>query len=346
MMPGPACAVTSEVRRPSELDAAAQALWSDFQRRTPGLRSAFLSYGFARAAETAHGRVFVAVLREGSAIAGFFPFQFQGPWHACVRLGERIGGVLSDHAGLIARPGFRIEPADLLRSCRLAGLFIDHLSDGQDAFGLAADERRPGHVIDLSAGSAAYFAWLAASNKTFMQDTERRLRRLEKEHGVLEFTFSAAPSLGAVQDLIARKREQYARTGAADPFADPAHLALIAALITARDPDCLPVLSSLSASGRRLAEHFGLLHAGHLSYWFPVYDPEARKVSPGRMLLWHTIRDAGRHGVALIDRGEGDSQAKRDFSNGVRRFGRVNWQAAGWRGLLARTWQGISWRLG
>ena len=57
--------------------------------------------------------------------------------------------------------------------------------------------------------------------------------------------------------------------------------------------------ASASAGGRVLARHFGLLHAGVLSYWFPVYDPEASKVSPGRLLLWHTLRAADAHGIQV-----------------------------------------------
>jgi CelD/BcsL family acetyltransferase involved in cellulose biosynthesis len=336
--------LSAEVKPPAALDAAELAAWRGFQAATPHLRRAFFAPGFARACGEAWPRARVAVLREGDEIAGFFPFQFAGLWEERLGLAERIGSALSDHSGLIARPGLRVAPAALLRLCRIGALFVDHLSEGQDAFGLAAEETRPGHVIDLSEGAEAYFAALAAANRSFIADTERRARRLEKEYGAVLFELDAAPSWAEVETLLAEKRAQYARTGVADSFADPARLALLRALVSAADPDCRPVLTRLSAGGRVLARHLGLMHGGHLSYWLPVYDPAAQKVSPGRMLLWQTIRAADRHGIGWIDRGEGDTQAKRDFSTGVQHFGRVMWRAGDWRGLAAGALQRLRWQ--
>ncbi|WP_372617605.1 GNAT family N-acetyltransferase [Falsiroseomonas sp.] len=279
-------------------------------------------------------------------IVAFLAFQYADPWRRRLGMAERIGGALCDHAGLVARRGFSIEPATLLGLCGIGTLFNDHLSGGQAAFGLAATETRAGHLIDLAGGAAAYFARLREVNKAFLADTERRMRRLEKEFGAASFTVQDRPDWSAVQPLLEAKRGQYARTGVSDALGNPAALALLRALLEADTADCRPVLTTLSAGGRMLAGHLGLLHAGCLSYWFPVYDPAAQKVSPGRLLLWRTIEAADRLGIRLIDRGEGDSQAKRDFSTEVQSFGRVAWQARGWRGMLARTAQAVAWRLG
>ncbi|WP_291299254.1 GNAT family N-acetyltransferase [Elioraea sp.] len=338
-------ALAAEVKPPAALDPHERAAWADAQAATPHLRRAFFTAGFARACGEAWPSARVAVFRESGEIAAFFPFQFAGPWERRMGLAERIGGSMSDHAGVIARPGFRIAPDVLLWKAGIGAMFVDHLTEGQEAFGLSTEEARPGHVIDLAAGPAAYFAALGAANKGFLADTERRMRRLEKEYGAARFTFTDQPSWGDVQSLIEVKRAQYARTGVGDSFADPAKLALVRALVTAADPDCRPVLTTLAAGGRVLARHLGLLHAGHLSYWFPVYDPEAQKVSPGRMLLWETIRAADRHGVTWIDRGEGDNQAKQDFSTGVQQFGRARWRAGGVRGFAADAFQRVRWRL-
>lgn len=337
--------LSAAVKPPAALDSAELAAWRDIQAATPHLRRAFFAPGFAHACGEAWPEARVAVLRQGGEIVAFFPFQFASAWKRRAGLAERIGGAMSDHAGIIGRPGFRIAPGTLLRLSGIGALFIDHLAEGQDSFGLVAEETRPGHVIDLAGGADAYFSALGKANKGFLADTERRMRRLEKEYGRVEFGFSGRPSWSDVRSLLEAKRAQYARTGAGDAFTDPARPRLLQALLASADPGCLPVLTSLSAGGRVLARHLGLLHAGHLSYWFPVYDPEAQKVSPGRMLLWQTIRAADRHGITWIDRGEGDSQAKRDFSTGVQGFGIVNWRADGWRGAAAEALQRIRWRL-
>lgn len=345
-MRAPSGPIAASVKRPSALDAAEREAWRSFLADSPSLQRAFFTHGFALAAERAGFPARVAVLRQDGAPVAFLPFQFAGPWQQRLGLAERIGGHLCDHAGLVARRGFSISPPRLLELAGIGALFIDHLSEGQAAFGLAAETTRPGHVIDLADGPAAYFAGLAAGNKAFLQDTERRMRRLEKEYGAARFIFTPAPPWPDIRALLEAKRAQYGRTGVADAFAQPAHQRLVQALVAAADPECLPVLSVLTAGERVLARHLGLLHAGHLSYWFPVYDPAAQKVSPGRMLLWQTIAAADRHGIRLIDRGEGDSQAKRDFSTGIRQFGVVNWWRPGWRGRLARAAQHLAWRLG
>lgn len=101
----------------------------------------------------------------------------------------------------------------------------------------------------------------------------------------------------------------------------------------------------LSAGERLLASHLGLFHNGVLNYWFPVYDFEARRVSPGRLLMWHTLQQADAIGLRFIDRGAGDSEAKRDFSSGTVQFGRAAWSADTWRARAARLWQSADWRL-
>lgn len=333
------------VLRPSELTAAEREAWAAMMAQTPHLRRAFFSHGFALACEEATDLARVALIRDREgALAAILPFQFPDTRSRLLGVAERIGGGISDHCGLIARPGTRIAPARLAALAGVGVLFFDHLSDGQAAFGLAATEVRPGHVIELPDGSDAYFSWLGATNKSFLQDTGRRLRRLEKEFGPPQFSLVMNPGIASVNELLEAKRAQYARTNAGDSLAGRGRMGIIRALVEAKHPDCMPVLTTLAAGGHVLARHLGLLHAGHLSYWFPVYDPEARKVSPGRMLLWHTLCQADPHGIRLIDRGEGDSQAKRDFSTGTRQFGILNLRAPGWRGFVARAAQSMAWR--
>jgi CelD/BcsL family acetyltransferase involved in cellulose biosynthesis len=334
-----------ELMVPSRLAAAQIGAWTGMMAATPHLQRAFFSPGFARACEEASSLAYVAILHEGGTIRAFLPFQFKTAWHARLRLAERIGGELCDNAGVIAEPGFAVDPETLLRCCRLGVLFITHLMEGQRLFGLTASEWEIGHRIDLSQGSASYFAALRANRKSFVQDTERRLRRAVGEYGPLTFTSTARPERREVMRLIADKQLQYRRTGAGDVFADPRQLRLIEMLIEAPTPECTPILATLTAGERVLARHLGLLHAGVLNYWFPVYDVEAQKISPGRLLLWHMIQQAEALGIRLVDRGEGDSEAKRDFSTGTTRFGRANFVAGTPCSGLARLYQAAEWRL-
>jgi CelD/BcsL family acetyltransferase involved in cellulose biosynthesis len=120
---------------------------------------------------------------------------------------------------------------------------------------------------------------------------------------------------------------------------------LIEALNEASVPECRVVLSRLEAGEHVIAQHLGIQCEDVLSYWFPVYDPEARNVSPGRLVLWYIIQHAAEDGIGLIDYGEGDAQYKQQFSNETIRFGRATWSSANVRSFIARACQSVEWRL-
>ncbi|MBX9700609.1 MAG: GNAT family N-acetyltransferase [Acetobacteraceae bacterium] len=336
----------ADLLAPSALGHAERAAWGAMLAASPPLQRAFLTPGFALACEAAGFRVRVAVLHEAGRIRAFLPFQHKSAWHAALGLAERVGGTMSDHAGLIAEDGVRIAPAELLRLCRLGGIYLSHLQEAQQGFGLTAERWRIGHRIDLDQGAAAYFEGLGAARRPFVNDTARRWRRAQAEFGELAFTATRRPAMAAVQAIIAEKRAQYRRTGAEDVLADGRRIALLRHLVERPAADCEPFLGELRAGDRVLARHLGLLHAGVLSYWFPVYDPAAQKVSPGRLLLWQTIREADALGIRMIDRGEGDSEAKRDFSSGTTQFGEAYYAAGTAWGGAARLLQAMEWRFG
>jgi CelD/BcsL family acetyltransferase involved in cellulose biosynthesis len=95
-----------------------------------------------------------------------------------------------------------------------------------------------------------------------------------------------------------------------------------------------------------VAAHFGLRCHETLHYWFPVYDPAYSTYAPGRILFRHVLEAIVQRGVTLIDRGEGDTQAKRDFANREHYFYRGLWNAGGAGALPARAALALIWRLG
>ena len=336
----------AHIKQPSELDGGEIASWLRCKTPTPSLQRAFLAPGFARACEAAQGGVRVAVLRDGAGICAFLAFQFRSRWHAALGAAEGIGGGLTDHAGLVARAGFHIAPGLLLRLCGLGSLFLRQVSPAQAAFGLTSDPAGIGHLIDIAAGPAAYFEALALRDRAFVLDTERRARRMAREFGDIRHVAMPDPPAEAVEEVIAAKRIQYGRTGVGDPLSRPEARRLLLQLARQGGADCRLMLCSLHAGRHVLARHLGLMHGRTLSYWFPVYDAAARAVSPGRILLWHTIRDATALGITLIDRGGGDTQAKRDFSTGTVRFGVAHYTTPSLRGRIAHVAQAAAWRIG
>lgn len=334
-----------DVMRPSALGGAETTAWQEMQARSPFLRRAFLTPNFALACERATGRAYVAVLYDSSGIRAFFPFQFRTLWHQRLRLAEHIGGNMSGAAGLIAPADFRITSTELMRLTGLAYLFITDLVDGQQQFGLDIEWSQIGYVTDLHAGSDAYFAALLQRDRFLVRDTERRLRKAQKEYGTVCFSRPDPIPPNMITSLIAEKRLQYQRAQASDPFATATNHRLVDVLNEAPAPDCRLVMSRLEANGRILAQHLGPQHHEVLSHWFPVYAPDARNVSPGRLLLWYMIQQANEAGIRLIDFGEGDALYKRELATGSARYGRVGWTSGGVRSVPARAWQSMEWRL-
>jgi CelD/BcsL family acetyltransferase involved in cellulose biosynthesis len=111
------------------------------------------------------------------------------------------------------------------------------------------------------------------------------------------------------------------------------------------DKECEGVLSTLRCGDRLIASHFGLRCHDVLHYWFPVYDIGYASYSPGRILLKHIILQAPRHGVRLLDHGEGDAPVKRNFANEEHRYFRGMWTACSLPGFIAKEAVSLYWRL-
>jgi CelD/BcsL family acetyltransferase involved in cellulose biosynthesis len=334
-----------EVMRPSALGAGEITLWHQMLQASPFLQRAFFSPAFALACDQVNKHAYVAVLHSGPTICGFLPFQFKSAWHQRVGLAERIGGDMSDNAGLIAWPDFSITAPRLLRLSKLASLSLSHIMIGQDRFGLTAEWSQLSYVADLSAGPDTYFAKLLARDRDLVRDTGRCQRKAERAYGPLVLHCGESISAETLAGVIAMKRLQYQRTHAVDPLETPRNLRLIEALNNTPTLECRLVLATLEAGGRALAHHLGLQYHGVLSWWFPAYDQIVRNVSPGRLLLWHMIRHAKENGVGLIDYGAGAAKYKQQFSTSTLQLGRAMWSAGNARSLLARAHQSLEWRL-
>ena len=108
---------TADIIRPSELDTATIEAWHAMMKETTFLQRGFFTPEFTIACGRAHDLARVVIFRNKQIPIAFFPFQFASRGHRMTGAGEQIGGLMSNHAGLIASPGFSIEP-QLLRQQR------------------------------------------------------------------------------------------------------------------------------------------------------------------------------------------------------------------------------------
>jgi len=334
--------ITGQVAQPGALSRDDQELWRKFLEPQP---IAFLSYSYVQAIASCLPLVRICRITQGDRTIAFFPFQYRSPVYAAARIGERLGGELSDYFGLIAEPGFRIEARELLRLSGLRSLYFTHLDESQRENGLVGEKREVGYRIDFPQGGESFWEQKGRDDKKFTSDTERRERKLIREHGPLRFVFSENDTQKTLSRLIADKRAQYSRTQATDVLRDRRTQSILYALCQTRDAQCHGIVSTLYAGDIWVASHFGLRSGSTLHYWFPVYNPVLKAFAPGRILLKQIIQSAQFHGLERIDRGAGDSVAKRDFATSQHFFYTGLWQQPGVTALAHRAGLAIGWRM-
>ena len=310
-------------RKPFEaLSSSERSGWAHLLNQSKSSRWAFLSPTYAEAVNETLGPVDVLLCWHADELVGVMPLQRATGWLGRLGMREPVGRHMTDYFGLLARPGVKLDWAELLRAARVPCLYFTHLDESQAAHGLTGDSPRKGLRTRIHPdGGDAHWEWLRTQDKKLVSDTERRERKLVAEHGVIRFEMQSSTLDQDLDCLVALKNAQYQRTGHdGGALLDPANARLLAYLVKAADPDCQPLLSVLHCGAQWVAGHFGLQCGPLLHYWFPVYDSRYSAYSPGRILYRHILLGAQARGIDCIDRGEGDSAAKRDFGNEEHHF--------------------------
>lgn len=319
--------------------------WAHLLNQSTSSRWAFLSPTYAEAVNETLGLVDVLLCWRADELVGVMPLQRATGWLGRLGMREPVGRHMTDYFGLLARPGVKLDWAELLRAARVPCLYFTHLDESQAAHGLTGDSPRKGLRTRIHPdGGDAHWEWLRTQDKKLVSDTERRERKLVAEHGVIRFEMQSSTPDQDLDCLVALKNAQYRRTGHdGGALLDPANARLLAYLLKAADPDCQPLLSVLHCGDQWVAGHFGLQCGPLLHYWFPVYDNRYSAYSPGRILYHNILLGAHVRGIACIDRGEGDSAAKRDFANEEHVFfkGLLGVKSAGY---ALTTLQKLVWR--
>ncbi|SDJ94259.1 GNAT family N-acetyltransferase [Streptomyces indicus] len=299
------------VYRPGELSAADVTAWSALQSKAhvqglPGLSNPFLAPEFALAVGRSRRGVRIAVVREAGEPVAFFPYE-----RTLAGVGRAVGLGLSDCQGVVHRPGFAWDAQELLKACALAVWEYDHLVEGQPAFEATRTGCFASPVIDVDQGYETYLRELRLRSPKFTSRTLAKGRKLERDHPVVRYVHDERdPSV--LETLKAWKSAQYRRTGRSDRFAKPWINHLVDRLFHTRSDTFTTRLSVLYAADRPVAAHFGLQSERVLTCWFPAYDPEFGKFSPGLLLHLRMIEAAAAEGIAYLDLGRGPKEYK-DF---------------------------------
>lgn len=316
-------------------------LWSVFCESDASLSHPCFSFAFAHTMHRVRPPVFVAVLEKFGRTLGFLPFQFPSPAARVVRWGERVGGILGDRFGVIAAESLGLSSAQLLHLAGLNSLVYSFLPEEQLRHGFAPQRAVIGQRLRLGDDPALFWSGLKASSHKFTQGLERKERVLTRELGPLRMTFQAGAS--ELPRLVAVKREQYRRTGARDILADRWRVGAFEELLCTADGHCTGVLSTLFAGDTWLASHLGIMSRSVFHHWFPVYNTDWAKCSPGHIMTKELIGAAIKAGVLVFD-----FAAYGDYKDFFRpepyTFHSGFWRADGFGGLLNNIAVSLSWR--
>ena len=113
-----------------------------------------------------------------------------------------------------------------------------------------------------------------------MQALSKR-KRFERQLGKIRFELHA-DRREVLDALIKWKTQQYQRSQVTSVFAFPWIKALLERLLaTPREADFACMLSALYFGERLAAAHIRIRSRNVVHWWFPAYDPELSKYSPG-----------------------------------------------------------------
>jgi len=284
---------------PAELTQQQLAAWNRWRRTDAALLSPYFHPEFTLAVAAVRNDVEVAVLEDEQGLAGFFPFQ-----RSRLNFGRPVGGRLCDLHGVVTRPGVDWSAGTLIQECGLAGWDFTDVPTTQTPFAPHGRAVEPSGYLDLSRGFEAYVKERRQSGSRTIPQQQRKRRKMEREIGPLCFVRHVDdPHL--LHTVMQWKSNQYRRTGFHDVFSNGWTVELLKRLHATQTESFRGVLSALYAGDHLVAAHFGMQTDDVLHYWFPTYDPQFHRYSPGRSLLLELARDLDQTGITRIDLGKG-----------------------------------------
>jgi CelD/BcsL family acetyltransferase involved in cellulose biosynthesis len=304
---GREAAVKARVVTAAELSGDLRAAWAAIRRDRELFDSPYFDPAYVDAVAACCDRVRIGVLEDGGRAVGFFPFEVGN-----FRIGGPVGGRLSDFQAVIAPRGLDWLPESLAAGCGLRLWRFDHVLCEQTEFAPHVRCTSGSPALDLRGGFDGYHAGRRAAGSRRIENALYKARKLQRLVGPLSFVFDARDEQ-AFERAIQWKREQCRRTGVADFFAEPRHVALVRRIYETRTEDFAGVLSVLRVGDRIAAVHLGMRSRSVLHHWFPGYEHELGAYSPGLILLLEIARAAAAAGIRRVDLGKGDDPYKRSF---------------------------------
>lgn len=244
------------------------------------------------------------------------------------------------HMPLFAsREAAAMRPEDLLERLRLVGR-----ARGIDVFALSHQPRfwdgaaNPAHVRAEPAPSDAYGLILGPDpdstvKRVFSADARKKLRSKEKKlveaFGPVSYRVAATSEEAAtfLAAFYAQKASRFAAMGIANPYADPAIRAFVAAgTVGDGEAPAIEVAALVAEDTHRVFAVFaGAVDAARYSGMMTSFDqdPAVGRSSPGDILLHRLIMDQTARGRRAFDLGVGEARYKANICDETIELGEV-----------------------
>ncbi|MFN3229035.1 MAG: GNAT family N-acetyltransferase [Asticcacaulis sp.] len=300
--------ITSDILSPDALTDEHKQCWASWQRSNPELTSPFFDFRFFQAAARTVPGARVAMFHDRGRPVAFLPFQRRG------QLIQPLGAPLCDYHGLIAAPETSVDLKQMLRRAHAGVMrFGSWVGPVQNAVPVAMHERL---AILMPDGFAPWLAGQHKRHHKFYKNLGRCERGAERDLGPLRLVMDANCSSDR-NWIIAQKQAQYRRTRRHDVFQCGWTGALLDQLSLGASPEFGLRTFVLYAGETRLAAEMVLQNGREVHRWFPAYDPQYHRYSPGVLLLSAMLKHLETEGVTHVDFGSGDEPYKRYMADPV-----------------------------
>lgn len=316
------------------LTAEQRALWVQFCGGDGRRVSPYYHPAFAEMVHAAGRPVQVALLTgDDGLLRGVYPHHREG------RSVVYVGFPMCDYEGVIGPAHDEVDPRALLRALDARHMPLRHWYPSEGANWAPYVHRRlMSPQMDVRGGMDGYRERATKAINSELGDTRRKTRKLEKEFGSVTFKMRNVDRAWFEQ-LKEWKRDQYQRTGASDVFREDWRDNVLAKLVERDDDEMRGLMSTLAVADQPIAVHLGMQVGSVLHYWFPAYDREFHRYSPGRVLLSMMIEHAPECGVEVVDFGKGEVDYKLRLMSMSADVAEGEVYLSAWRSWLAR-WRG------
>jgi CelD/BcsL family acetyltransferase involved in cellulose biosynthesis len=287
----------------TDLSREHRALWSDFLCLNMGLDGPAFQPEFVCGLAQYIPDCKIAILHQGSNVVGYLPFSAIGR--------QRVARAIPmcDYQAIIGVPDILWDMREVLRSAGLRSWIFQNLPQDQIPRQATYLSTSFSPRIHLKDGFEAYRAELAAAGKSARHILDN-IKRLERSHGPISLNHNVADEV-VLSRLLRLKAERFAPNGRFPDWVDKT----LTYFHRRTTGPVAGLLSVMKASDKYVAYLFSLKADDLLYYWFPTFEPQFQKYSPGLIMLWSLIRDLNALNCSKIDLGPGNEPYKEYFAN-------------------------------